>query len=364
MEMNYLNWEEATKKISNDVDFYFDEGYLAGLDRTSSAKWLENGITSMIIAKISNGATSPLIEFSPEETKQILSDVNGVLSQEYIQALIQSKTPTSYTDYAIYFKGNWKLSDINFNFSKWKSKVESYSPGKYEIFEIFVDRQYPAADIAFPWNSATEVSDTKINIDSWSRYQSLKSARLNKTIVTQIKIYATKEISEPGEVDWQVRTNTLRVNSFSNYLFNLNASNGFKDETTELFRRLLSKAVLSDALFSIDDDKAIKNKWSQIFNTILSTQDEYVKMINTQGELITQLTKDLENTTTSTTRYNDTPQSADNYGTDKYTSNITTNTSTSKVSLGSTADKLAIAKSTLQDIYDMWLKSFNKFLMY
>ena len=150
----------------------------------------------------------------------------------------------------------------------------------------------------------------------------------------------------------------LSTNRLFDSIYNVNDTTRFTEETDELTRRLISKGVLADALFA--EEVKCKNRWSQIFNKISETQDEYSKLIRIQQDNIATITDAIKNVTTI--KFNDTPQVYGDYSGSEYNSTVTT--TESEVQLGSLADKLEIAKKALSDLYDSWIGNFKTFYIY
>lgn len=150
----------------------------------------------------------------------------------------------------------------------------------------------------------------------------------------------------------------LSTNRLFDSIYNVNNTARFTEETDELTRRLISKGVLADALFA--EEVKCKNRWSQIFNKISETQDEYSKLIKIQQDNIATITDAIKNVTTI--KFNDTPQTSNDFTGNEFNSTITT--TESEVQLGSLADKLEIAKKALSDIYDSWIANFKTFYIY
>lgn len=149
-----------------------------------------------------------------------------------------------------------------------------------------------------------------------------------------------------------------------NLIFGASAIDAFNQYTNELTRRLISRGITSNAGFSTDAEYQFR--WLQIFNKIHETQDEYGDLIRFQQEIITNasLKEDLKTTNKNVIKYNDTPQIANDFSGDQYTSTITSTTSENISPVGTLADKLDVARKALNDLYDRWVNLFSTFFIY
>lgn len=95
------------------------------------------------------------------------------------------------------------------------------------------------------------------------------------------------------------------------------------------------------------------------FNTFYITKDKYIALIKAQETLKADILKDVQNTTE--TWFNDTPQTSGNYTDLSFASNYTRNKAS--ISLGPVSEKLSEVDKAMEDIYDRWVREFNKFII-
>lgn len=103
-----------------------------------------------------------------------------------------------------------------------------------------------------------------------------------------------------------------------------------------------------------------QNRLYDLFNTFYTTKDKYIALIKAQENLKDSILSDVSNT--SETWFNDTPQMKGDYTDLDYASNYTRNKNS--ISLGPVSLKLEEVDKAMNDIYDRWVREFNKFRMF
>lgn len=366
-----LNWKEALKYLT-DNDLYTNDEYLTGSLEVNQEQTQEMYEYPNMQISLDD---KPI---DPEDYANYHLDINEVVNKY--------ADNSSYPDrFKLIFNviNNYMYFGINFtNVKLFSNKIDDNVPFnvkanisfQYQKGEI----QSPLSDADFYFNIPTNFFG-KANqyIDfNWLNTHVVSSQIVGLTYIipegATIQICTINSIEFSNDYNAILKKRTgyldfyspdgdkirLSTNRLFDSIYNVNHTTRFTEETDELTRRLISKGVLADALFA--EEVKCKDRWSQIFNKISETQDEYSKLIKIQQDNIATITDAIKNVTTI--KFNDTPQVYGDYSGNEYNSTVTT--TESEVQLGSLADKLEIAKKALSDIYDSWIANFKTFYIY
>lgn len=117
--------------------------------------------------------------------------------------------------------------------------------------------------------------------------------------------------------------------------------------------------TVADDLYNLRDE--VRSKAIDFIETFYDTKDKYIALIKAQASLESELTSDLTQTTKS--YFNDTPQTTNTgYVSEDYTT--TFNRTVQEIPLGNVAEKLAIVRASMEDIYDEWVNEFKRFVIF
>lgn len=365
--MEMLNWKEALKYLT-DNEFYVNDEYLTGNLEVNEEETQEMYQYPYMSVFLNNQDLHPEVYNNYQlDIKKVVDRYKDFTSEPY-SLKINFANVNNYKYFGIYFTNIYLVTSslsggIDNNISASISYAYEYGGMHYsgnnltywfDIPSNFLGKvnQY----IDFNWLNEHVVGTTSPNKDIIIP----EGAIIESCNINSIELHLVTD-KYKGYLDFyspDIDKIRLSTNRLFDSIYDVNHTTRFTEESDELTRRLISKGVLADALFA-EQDKC-KNRWSQIFNKISETQDEYSKLIRIQKDNIATITDAIKNVTTI--KFNDTPQTSNDFTGNEFNSTITT--TESEVQLGTLADKLDIAKKALNDLYDRWIANFRTFYIY
>ena len=363
-----LNWKEALKHLT-DNDLYTNDEYLTGNLEVNAEQTQEMYEYPFMKVYLNDQWVNPQYyqnDYQLDINEVIESFKYTTVTSPY-KFKIQFENINNYKYFGIYFT-NVYLAEASVEGIKNNITIQVTCNYEYEgkryngtlTYWIYTPTNYFGKVnqyIDFNWLN-THVVD--VNTEPHDNIIIPEGAQIISCNINSIEFYLVND-KNTGYLDFYSPDTDkiiLSTNRLYDLIYNTNHTTRFTEETDELTRRLISKGVLADALFA--EEVKCKNRWSQIFNKISETQDEYSKLIKIQQDNIATITDAIKNVTTI--KFNDTPQTSNDFTGNEFNSTITT--TESEVQLGSLADKLEIAKKALSDLYDSWIDNFKTFYIY
>lgn len=116
-------------------------------------------------------------------------------------------------------------------------------------------------------------------------------------------------------------------------------------------------AVVSDNFLNND---VVKSFFVRLFNKIISTKDKYIEMLSYYSASKTHLMKEIESSSETTSRFNDTPQDGGDYSDDTHTTNITQSSSIGKSERDTPIERLDSIAKLYEDQMDRWIAEIGR----
>ena len=139
------------------------------------------------------------------------------------------------------------------------------------------------------------------------------------------------------------------------------------DESTNCFRSYIWPRFYQEAIIYVDSDenedffeKFCKTKIGQIYAWWISSSEKYNLLIQNLEANKNKLLDDVKSSSTS--RFNDTPQNSGDFSDDQHTSNITTTENSSNV--GTMMARLNEIEDNIKQLYIDWSNEFRKFIIW
>lgn len=167
---------------------------------------------------------------------------------------------------------------------------------------------------------------------------------------------------------------SLNTNTFSSFLNDCLRQAGYDTttftETTEstlCFRNYIWPRFYQEAIIYTDSDesedfakKFAETKVGQIMSWWMSSSEKYSLLIQNLENNKTKLLEDV--ISSSTSRFNDTPQNSGDFSDDQHTSTVTTTTNSSNV--GTMMSRLNEIEDNIKQLYIDWSNEFRKFIIW
>ena len=139
------------------------------------------------------------------------------------------------------------------------------------------------------------------------------------------------------------------------------------DESTICLREYIWPRFYQEAIIYVDSDeskdfleKFAKTKAGQIMSWWISSTEKYSLLIQNLTANKSKLLDDVKSSSTS--RFNDTPQNSGDFSDDNHTSNITKTESSSNV--GTMMQRLNEIEDNIKQLYIDWSDEFRKFIIW
>lgn len=101
--------------------------------------------------------------------------------------------------------------------------------------------------------------------------------------------------------------------------------------------------------------------WVSFFNKLYQTGEIYIPLIKSAEANLEQVKNGVAASSTTVSRFNDTPQDEGTFDSDEHTTNITQQSTESNISA---ADRMLQYEELLKNYYDRWVAEFKLFLVF
>ena len=168
---------------------------------------------------------------------------------------------------------------------------------------------------------------------------------------------------------------SMSLKAFSTFLndclekvnFTLFSAFAETDESQMCFREYIWPRFYQEAIIYVDSDetedfleKFCRTKVGQIFSWLKASSEKYVLLIQNLTANKAKLLDDVKSSSTS--RFNDTPQNSGDFSDDAHTSTVTKTENSSNV--GTMMQRLNEIEDNIKQLYIDWSNEFRKFIIW